>query len=675
GNGRGALIDRIALGAGAVMLALPLMIWIFGISTGLHFTGSLAEMVLVSTLFFVPVGLLVLICGAQNLVEPDSTAEKVLDGLFLLACLFAGPIGILLYIARYLKRRDARAAGDLEQQPASPGDDPFAQEHRRSNKRVIIGVLVGCLLLLSSILFVQIWRHLNTIEQGFLLNWGLNLLVISVMLIAAYFIRRKGADAASRNPWIVLEWVTILVACLMLLALVFPTLAQPENKRVILTYRGSAMISNVIVETDRAEVVPSWPYELRLKPGTHHIKTYFTSAGRPLSITTTIQKQEGKPLHVDLTKQILTLAGGLTDRPVSETPPVSPGAILISGQTPFLRAGIFPLHTPGTGGMMMGGMEMSDGEMGMSGEFNAPQVYGFADDFYTLEPMTHELPSGKYLIKVSSTLAGWQGKYSTPQYDLKTVEVKPGEIVSVTIKQDYSKLVENHPDWSRGGLFKFYWAKTSLNSLKIYTFSLPQALIVQELLQAYAEGKPDVAESTLLKVVQGKNETDTPQSLENIFNNGQHPAWKSLIVPGAATGTWRLVEQKLNGSVQQMGGGGFGGGTLGNHRSQSQIQQQSKAPQTANQIPLNAKKPRPAISYSTVVLFGKDPGMRIDLVRKEKSATNGRIMKRYQNGASTFDVTPGEYVIEVSTKLVGWSLNGGDARYIDSELDVKAGES
>ncbi|MCA9018626.1 MAG: serine/threonine protein kinase, partial [Planctomycetaceae bacterium] len=175
GNGRGSLFDRIALGVGAVMLALPLMIWIFGISTGLHFTGSLAEMVLVSTLFFVPVGLLVLICGAQNLVEPDSTAEKVLDGLFLLACLFAGPIGILLYIARYLKRRDARAAGDLEQQPASPGDDPFAQEHRRSNKRVIIGVLVGCLLLLSSILFVQIWRHLNTIEQGFLLNWGLNL--------------------------------------------------------------------------------------------------------------------------------------------------------------------------------------------------------------------------------------------------------------------------------------------------------------------------------------------------------------------------------------------------------------------------------------------------------------------------------------------------------------------
>ncbi|HAH48804.1 MAG TPA: hypothetical protein DCM07_28985, partial [Planctomycetaceae bacterium] len=113
---RGSQLDRIVVGVGAVLLVLPLLIWLFGVSTGLHFTGSVSEMALVSTLFFVPVGLLVMICGAQNLVEPDTRAEKVLDGLFLLACLFAGPIGILLYIARYLKRRDARAAGDLEQQ-------------------------------------------------------------------------------------------------------------------------------------------------------------------------------------------------------------------------------------------------------------------------------------------------------------------------------------------------------------------------------------------------------------------------------------------------------------------------------------------------------------------------------------------------------------------------------
>ncbi|MAX37862.1 serine/threonine-protein kinase [Gimesia sp.] len=698
---RGSQLDRIVVGVGAVLLVLPLLIWLFGVSTGLHFTGSVSEMALVSTLFFVPVGLLVMICGAQNLVEPDTRAEKVLDGLFLLACLFAGPIGILLYIARYLKRRDARAAGDLEQQLATSGDDPFAKEHRRSNKRVIIGVAVGLFLLLSSLLFVQIWRHLNTTEQSYLMSWGLNLLVVSMMLIAAYFIRRKGAEAASRNPWIVLEWVTILVACLMLLALVLPTLGKPIKDQVILQYHGSDPISNVIVETDRAHVISSWPYELKMKPGEHHLKFNFTVLGHLVNFYKKINKQPGEPLHVDLTSQIQALAGSLREPPPVETQPDGPGAILISGQTPYLRAGIFPIDSPDGGGKWMSGQEMG---MGMEGSFGAPKVYGFADRFFTLEPMTHELPAGKYLIKVSSTLAGWSRRnespgndravpggsrgshptYGTPQYDLKRVAVKPGEIVSVRIKPDYSKLAENHPDWSRGGLFKFYWAKTGQNSLKIYTLSLPQALIVQELLQAYATGKPDVAESALLKVAQGNNQTGTETSLDAIFNNGQHPAWKTLIVPGGSTGTWRLVEQKSGHSTQQREGSGFGpfgGGTFENNRSQNQKQgatfsgQKTETESSFSQQPVEASKPRPARKFATVVLFGKDPGMRIDLVYRHELEPSGPMMKRFQRGASTFDVLPGDYYIEVTTQLVGWALNGQAAHYVDSKLKVKAGET
>ncbi len=672
---RGSWVDRAAVWVGSIMLLLPVFILLYGLATGLYFAANVEEMTVVSALFFWPIGFLMLVCGIQNLVEPKSKAAKILDGLFLLACVIAGPLGILLYIARYLKQRDNPVAGNPEQPPVTSGEDPFVREHRRSNKRVILGVVIAIGLLLGAILSVQIWRHLNTTEHGYLLNWGLNLLVVSPMLIAAYFLRRKGAEAASRNPWIALEWITILVACLMLLALVFPTMAQSDDERVILTYRGGTLISNISVEADDIYQVHSWPFELKMKPGRHYIKTYFLSAGRPLSITTTIQKQEGKPLHVDLTNQILTQAGGLPEPPASpgrETPPDRSGAILISGQTPFLRVGIFPVPAPDGGGMMMG-------NMGMGGGFGGPKVYGFSDDFYTLEPMTHELPAGKYLIKVSSTLAGWEGKYSTPQYDLAEVEVEPGEIVSVTIKPDYSKLVESHPNWYQGGLFKFHWGHTGQNNLKIYTLSLPQALIVQELLQAYAEGKPDIAESVLLTVAQSKNQTETPKSLEAIFNKGQHPAWKSLIVPGAATGTWRLVEQMLKGSVRKKGG--FGGGAFENNHSSTQQQQQRFEVQGAggtppsSQQPLQARKPRLAGQYGAIVIFGKDPGMRIDLERKQKSGPNGRIMKRFQHGASTFDVTPGEYVIKVSTQLIGWELTNRSAHYIDSELNVKAGET
>ncbi|WP_145109670.1 serine/threonine-protein kinase [Gimesia panareensis] len=725
---RGSQVDRIVVGVGTVLLVLPLLIWLFGVSTGLHFTGSVSEMTLVSSLFFVPVGMLVMICGAQNLVEPGSISEKVLDGLFLLACLFAGPVGILLYIARYLKRRDARAAGILEQQPAPEGD-PFAQEHRRSNKRVIIGVLVGILLLLSSILVVQIWRHLNATEQGFMLNWGLNLLVISMMLIAAYFIRRKGAAAASRNPWIVMEWVTILVACLMLLSLFLPTLGISGNDQVVLEYTGNTPISKVVVETDRAHLVHSWPYELQMKPGTQYISVSFSAAGHLMNFRKKVNKQQGEPLHVDLTSQILALTRSLREPQPAEAKPVGSGAILLSGQVPpYLRAGIFPVKQSGADGMtpmagqMFGGdmdasMGMSEGEMGMSGAIRFPGPFGFADRFFTLEPMTHEVPAGKYLIRVSSTLAGWGRKddprqddhafpgagpdpestYGTPQYDLKTVEVKPGEIVSVTIQLDYSKLAENHPDWSRGGLFRFYWSNTGQHNLKIYTLSLPQARVVQKLLEAVAVGKPDVPESVLFNIATAESAFGPVVPLKELFNNGQHPAWKTMIVPGKAKETWRLAEQILGGSFSPgtgIGGFGnpFGGGTFEsrdpfsagafeNNRIFSEVQQQKTEKPGAGsmppvfQQPLQAKKPRPARLYGEVVIFGKDPGMRIDIARKQKSDPNGRFMKRVQRGASTFDVTPGEYVIEVSTQLVGWALNGRAAHYVDSQLKVTAGET
>lgn len=715
GGVRGKPLDHLAVWAGGIMLVLPLFIWTFGMATGLHFTSSVSEMVFVSLIFFGPVGMLVMVIGAQNLVEPGSNAEKILDGLFLLACLFAGPIGILLYIARYIKRRDSESR---PQPPAAANVDPFAREHRRSNRRVILGVVIGVGLLLGSVLFIQIWRHLSQSEQAWAQNWGLKIAVVLAMFGAAYLIRRKAATAAERNPWNVMAWATVLLAGLFSLSLLMQITVPPVNDPVILDYKGGTMISNISVEADEIYRVHSWPYELQMKPGKHYIKTYFSTAGRPLNITTTIQKEAGKPLHVDLTKQILTLAGGLRERPASETPPVSPGAILLSGQTPFRRAGIFPLDVPGWGGMETGdaGMFGSAG-MGMGG-MSPVGGFGFADRFFTLEPMTHEVPAGKYMIRVSTPLAGWEGKDSNSPYDFKEVEVKPGEIVSVNIKPVFSKLTENHPDWSRGGLFKFHWSDTGNRAPQIYTLSAQQAKVVQKLLEAYAAGNPDVPESVLLDIATADRAFGPAVSLKELFNAGLHPAWGTLIVPGKAAGTWRLVEHKAGTiSPQKRSRGAFGSATTNpfgqqtfeNNRVSSQPdlpgwklkemrksdsdqripnQAASKAKSAPAQnmgipardlfpfeAPLQAAKPKPARQYGTVVLIGKDRGMRIDLKRKPESAPDGRIMKIVQRGASTFELTPGDYTIEVSTQLVGWALNGRAAHYQASNLKVAPGET
>ncbi|MFH1303185.1 MAG: hypothetical protein ABIK07_19145, partial [Planctomycetota bacterium] len=533
---RGRLVDRIAAWAGGMMLLIPLFLWLIGTATGGHFTPSVSEMVIVSLLFFSPVGLLVFICGAQNLVEPDSTAEKLMEGLFLLACFLLGPLGILLYIVRYLKRRDAQLAEKKEKPPVTPGEDSFAQEYRRSNKRVILGVVIGVVMLLSLILFVQNWRHLGMTEQYRALNWGVKLIVVCGMFGAAYYMKRKGDSAAMNHPWNMMCWVTAVLAGLFTLTMLMQVVSDPGSDWVVVTFDKQYPVTHISTKPGEEIDVVSQPVVIKLLPGEHALQITYKASGETFSFTRDVKKIAGKKEKIDLAPEIKRLVNHPNNKKQEsainqEQEPAdwkkNRGAILISGQESSLRAGVF--------------MDDPFQFQGESGPF------GFANRFFSLEASTHEVPAGKYIIRVSSELAGWEGEYNTPQYELAEIEVKPGAIVPVTIRRDYEKLAESHPKWSQGGLFKFHWPihkRGAANLFTVFTLTVEQALVVQELLKAFAADHPEVPEAALLKAVDADLKEGQSKTLKALFNDGQNPAWNSLIVPGKVSDTWRLVEPK-----------------------------------------------------------------------------------------------------------------------------------
>ena len=74
--------------------------------------------------------------------------------------------------------------------------------------------------------------------------------------------------------------------------------------------------------------------------------------------------------------------------------------------------------------------------------------------------------------------------------------------------------------------------------------------VVQELLKRFADCKPDIPETTLLKIFGNVIELDKSsdsqlKSLEDIFSDIKNPDWKQLIVPGQSEKTWRLVDPEF----------------------------------------------------------------------------------------------------------------------------------
>ncbi|HAW27009.1 MAG TPA: hypothetical protein DCY03_02650, partial [Planctomycetaceae bacterium] len=223
-----------------------------------------------------------------------------MDGLFLLACVIAGPLGIFLYIARYLKQRDNPVAGNLEQPPAISGDDPFVREHRRSNRRVILGVVIAIGLFLGAIMSVQIWIHLNQVEQQWVLIWGLRLAVICGMFIAAYFIKRKAASAARNNPWNIMGWVVAVLAGLFTLTMLMQVVSEPGSDWVEITFDKQYPVTRISTKPGEEIHVVSQPVLVKLLPGEHTLQVTYKASGKTLRFTRNVKKIAGKRQKIHL---------------------------------------------------------------------------------------------------------------------------------------------------------------------------------------------------------------------------------------------------------------------------------------------------------------------------------------------------------------------------------------
>lgn len=185
------------------------------------------------------------------------------------------------------------------------------------------------------------------------------------------------------------------------------------------------------------------------------------------------------------------------------------------------------------------------------------------------EPGIYRIAPGEYEVQLFDWSFGWaRGKDVvvtapfTPQApqrpaavrSLGTIRVSPGEIVTVSAtRDDVSALLRGilatTPDMRETQLAQFLW------NGEMFVLSPIQARVVRYLLQRAAAGEAETTEAELRtgagqklaftrKSDSGEPETlivpaDTP--IEQIFNNGRHPAWGKLIVPGSQPDTFRLA--------------------------------------------------------------------------------------------------------------------------------------
>ncbi len=642
GVARGNWLDRAAVCGGCIMLLIPLFLWLIGTAGGGHFTPSVSEMVVVSLLFFGPLGLLVMVCGIRNLVEPDSKSAKVMEGLFLLACFFLGPIGILLYIARYITRRNECSQAKPEQIPVAPSDDLFVQEHRHSKKRVILGGLIGVVLLLNFYLFVQNWLYLNHIEQFRTLNWDLKLVVVCGMFGAAYFIKQKGATAALKTHWNLMGWGTAVLAGLFSLSLlmqIVSPVSTDTNDLVFIDYRPHRPITEIeLLETGEKYLVDSHPAVMHLKKGRHTLRISYSGNGRIHTLDRSINKAKSMSLRIDLSQEIdRLLRNSQPNNAASQPGEPELGAILLIRESSDLQVILIPADQE-EAGMFGGGI--SGGALGMMGRHFTNGI--------------NEVSPGTYDVMVSSSLFGWLINGLPPAYHHSKITIKPGEIVDLHVSRNYQKLAENHPDWSQGRLTTFHWTDAKSGVDYLYTLSKSQAEVVQQLLIALGTGKPDVSESALLKSIETDAAKEQNKSLKKLFNAGQHPAWESLIIPGKTEGTWRLTEPPTSTPVQK----NFEFGP-------------------PPSVPGNQTAKRKA--GGMIMLSTEGPGLQVEVKRAGATqelahAPDFWMVKKKLADKTIYEMSPGEYQIEVTSGIAGWENENRPPLYVDSQVPVKSGE-
>lgn len=169
---------------------------------------------------------------------------------------------------------------------------------------------------------------------------------------------------------------------------------------------------------------------------------------------------------------------------------------------------------------------------------------------------THEVTAGKYRPIVCDRFFGWvrpepgtaeaMGSFGMDMmmggpasqdcawYRLPELTIEPGAIHRLTITRDFAALAADPPELNAGTLYHFLWNRQD------FLLTAQQGQVVQMLLERFASGDPDTDEPLLLGT-DPSSETES-SSLASIFNDGQHPAWGALIIPGAAPDSFRLAD-------------------------------------------------------------------------------------------------------------------------------------
>ncbi|WLD12595.1 serine/threonine-protein kinase [Planctellipticum variicoloris] len=189
------------------------------------------------------------------------------------------------------------------------------------------------------------------------------------------------------------------------------------------------------------------------------------------------------------------------------------------------------------------------------------------------DPGIYRIAPGEYEVQLFDWSYGWalgrdvaETAPRTPvapqrpaaMRSLGTIRVQTGEIVTVSATRDdvtglIRGILATTPDMHETQLAQFLW------NGEMFVLSPQQAKVVRYLLQRSAAGEVETTEAELRtgagqqltfirKSDSGEPETqivpvDTP--IEQIFNNGRHPAWGTLIVPGTQVGTFALGPLKL----------------------------------------------------------------------------------------------------------------------------------
>ncbi len=236
------------------------------------------------------------------------------------------------------------------------------------------------------------------------------------------------------------------------------------------------------------------------------------------------------------------------------------------------------------------------------------------------------------------------GTWSIIQYSIGSVEIKPGQFESVVAKRDLKAIARQHDDFVDGKFYWFLW-----NGDK-YSFSAAQAQVIQELLEAYANGNAAVMESDVLKKLNADRE-EPVTSLAEVFNDGKHPGWKQLVDWTKRDNDASLKLTKLiNSSVKNSYGSGSG---------MSQFGGPSTAP----------TKPK---ETGAVILTTTDQGLTVNVSKDEFGP--------FQNlSKQTTSLPVGTYYVMVFDKMFGWGSTKTKGpvtppSYYGGQLDVTKGE-